>query len=577
MSKNFDVRTVKELAREVKQNYVAQVEIAKQEKGEELSFSEKVELRQVITENVEKQKFPQRMELVSPIEELSNLIFCICQRSTVNRKPIYYACIEEKPVAFIFWSGKRWVLDDDEDLQAPYRAILNDDPFSPVGEYVAEFEGQKIPFTLQETDKESECSVEPVGAYPKSIRIVADFQGSGAGDGEEQGFGTLTRSDIIAQSIEGLPETINGVPYYGGFDESQGNIFLYFGEEGWTFDNDTEEPGFFGISGNKLRILGAYQVIFSGIVIFTITESESGTLPEDVNLVSSLPMEPQIEYTWMGEKQKTKSVYFSGQLQEGTQIYFDKDLNRPFNIDSEPVFTSVFGDTGKPLYRLDMETGLTARLSSQQVIFNPETGLLSGNKIGMTLDESGIVTSVSILSEVRPQAELSVGIDLTTSYQLNSITYANTASMSVSSMIFNMNLNNVRISNWGEAFEGIVMPSYVNLSNISLQVSEFSSGMGWSAQLSLGNSIIFPPVWEANVQTMNTIEESTAIASTILNVLIEGQLRSFNIDSINLNVSSNNSIDTSPMALFPQSGIFSNISGSILISSNQRIMPPIVI
>jgi len=80
MSKNFDVRTVKELAREVKQNYVAQVEIAKQEKGEELSFSEKVELRQVITENVEKQKFPQRMELVSPIEELSNLIFCICQR-----------------------------------------------------------------------------------------------------------------------------------------------------------------------------------------------------------------------------------------------------------------------------------------------------------------------------------------------------------------------------------------------------------------------------------------------------------------------------------------------------------------
>ena len=253
-------------------------------------------------------------------------------------------------------------------------------------------------------------------------------------------------------------------------------------------------------------------------------------------------------------------------------------MNRPFNSDSDPQF-NYEGKEVFSIYRPDRETQLlTARLSSQQVIFDPETGLLSGNFIEITLDESGIVTQYFIEQGDIAQAELSVTTDSTTSYQLNSITYS---AMDISSMIFNMNLNNVRISNWGEAFDGIVMPSYVNLSNISLQVSEFSSGMGWSAQLSLGNSIIFPTFWEANVQTMNTIEESTQsdsttqaftlnatnISSTILNVLIEGQLRSFSINDIFLNVSSNNFIDTSFEALFPQSGNFSNISGSISISS----------
>lgn len=543
MSKGFDTRIVKELAKDIKNNFNSQLTLAETEKGSQLTFGEKIELRQNIENQVVQQKFVQKIELniLTPGANigLDSVVFCVCQRTTVNRKPLYYGCIDGKPVAYIFWSGKQWVIDDSEDLSAPYRSFLSTDPFSPLGSYTGGFEGQVVSFELIETDKESQCSVEPVGDYPQYISLTV------IQEGRDIELGNLTRSDIIVESIGDLPTNISGVPYYGGTSsqgEGVGNIFVYYGSSGWTYDFDTEEPGFFGFSNDSLNIVGSYSVNDPEIGDFQllIQVAASGTLPESVNppgVVTTLPLTRQISYIWDGVAEFTSNLYTSGLLQIGSEIYFDQSL------------TQIVSSQSYSEYKFDVTYGNVSLFYTQEIVFNPETGSLDSNGTQIYVDEAGKVVNLDYIISIGSQTTISID-------SVSGLWVMNSGFYDMVSPGVNISISNINVSDWGSAFEGQETPSQVSLVGIDYRLSELSqTAEGWSAELSY-----------------------SAVIGSSLFVTIGGVMRSFTILSVNLSVNStivfdDNGFPNDPSQwVYPQSGAFDSVSGTITISS-QVLLP----
>ena len=542
MSKGFDTRIVKELAKDIKNNFNSQLTLAETEKGSQLTFGEKIELRQNIENQVVQQKFVQKIELITDIDFFNGVVFCVCQKSTVNRKPLYYGCVEGNPVLYIFWTGKQWVIDDSEDISAPYRSFLSTDPFSPLGTYTGNFQGQLVDFQLIETDKESQCSVEPVGDYPQYISLTV------IQEGRDIELVNLTRSDIIVESIGDLPTNISGVPYYGG-TSSQGegvvsNIFVYYGSSGWTYDFDTEEPGFFGFSNDSLNIVGSYSVNDPEIGDFQllIQVAASGTLPESVNppgVVTILPLIRQISYIWDGVAEFTSNLYTSGLLQIGSEIYFDQSL------------TQIVSSQSYSEYKFDEPYGNVALFYTQEIVFNPETGNLESNGTQIYVNESGQVVNLVFSNFSGSQTTISID-------SVSGLWVMNSGFYDMVSPGVNISISNINVSNWGSAFEGQETPSQVSLGGIDYRLSELTqTAEGWSSQLSSDGSVI-------------------GVSS--LFVTIGGVMRSFTILSVNLSVNStivfdDNGFPNDPSQwVYPQSGAFDSVSGTITISS-QVLLP----